>query len=663
MTVSGRGPSLFVAYSGRSGGAGRFLVEIVTALPEPAVVACPPGDVERACRARGVPVVELREHPLGLRGGPRTVAAATAALTGHAREIRRLVRELEPVLLFTWGMRSALAAAALPRRGRPPWLARHHDFVPGPVIGAALRRALGRADAVVVNSRAVRDDLGLGRPAQVIPPGVDLERFAPDPGADRSGVLWLGAIVGWKRPEFALEIAARMPGLEMRLAGTPIDAAGERLVDALSARTAQADLAGRVELTGPVEATDALRAACVLLHTADREPFGIAIAEALASGVPVVAPAAGGPAEIVDDSCGRLFPPGDGAAAAAALGEVFERWPALAEGARRRAEQRFGLALARERFAELIARHRGTGGRCEPAGAGMALVTVTHDSAGQLAALLASAARHLPAAQVVVADSGSHDDSVDVARRHGAEAIELENVGYGAAANAGVAAATRPVTVVVNPDVELLDSSLATIAAELTRPGTPERIVVPAVVLPDGSRQDVAQHEPGTLPLIAAALVPPVVLPRWLRPALDPWRALSPRRVGWPVGACIAARTDTLRRLGPFDPKIFLYGEDLDLGLRAADEGVETWFWPAARVLHKRAHATRRTFGGEPVELLARQRRAVITARRGAARARIDDLVQAVTFADRIVLKGIARRDNTRERRQLAALRAARRSA
>ena len=53
----------------------------------------------------------------------------------------------------------------------------------------------------------------------------------------------------------------------------------------------------------------------------------------------------------------------------------------------------------------------------------------------------------------------------------------------------------------------------------------------------------------------------------------------------------------------------------------------------------------------------------MIAARRGARRARLDDLVQAVTFADRIALKTIARRDTARERRQLAALRAARRSA
>ena len=53
----------------------------------------------------------------------------------------------------------------------------------------------------------------------------------------------------------------------------------------------------------------------------------------------------------------------------------------------------------------------------------------------------------------------------------------------------------------------------------------------------------------------------------------------------------------------------------------------------------------------------------MIEARRGEPRARIDDLIQAVTFADRIALKTLARRDTTRERRQLAALRAARRSA
>ncbi len=49
------------------------------------------------------------------------------------------------------------------------------------------------------------------------------------------------------------------------------------------------------------------------------EPFGIALVEALAAGLPVVTTAIGGAVEIVDDTCGLLVPPGDVASLAAAL--------------------------------------------------------------------------------------------------------------------------------------------------------------------------------------------------------------------------------------------------------------------------------------------------------------------------------------------------------
>jgi GT2 family glycosyltransferase len=146
------------------------------------------------------------------------------------------------------------------------------------------------------------------------------------------------------------------------------------------------------------------------------------------------------------------------------------------------------------------------------------------------------------------------------------------------------------------------------------------------------------------------------MMPPPLRRAACPWTDDEPRKVAWAVGCCIVARTETLRRLGPFDESIFLYGEDLDLGLRAADQGVETWFRPDARVLHHRAKSSARAFGGEPFDLLAKQRRAVVRQRRGSVRARVDDLLQATTFADRIAIKTLGRRDTTRERRQLRAV-------
>ena len=125
--------------------------------------------------------------------------------------------------------------------------------------------------------------------------------------------------------------------------------------------------------------------------------------------------------------------------------------------------------------------------------------------------------------------------------------------------------------------------------------------------------------------------------------------------------ACLAARTETLRRLGPFDPEAFLFFEDLDLCLRAAAAGVPTELHPEVRLRHAGGHATGPAYGGEPHALLARRRRAVVGARLGRRALALDDAAQSLTFATRAAARALLGRDATREREQLAALRAARR--
>jgi GT2 family glycosyltransferase len=184
----------------------------------------------------------------------------------------------------------------------------------------------------------------------------------------------------------------------------------------------------------------------------------------------------------------------------------------------------------------------------------------------------------------------------------------------------------------------------------------PARILAPAVLSPDGSRQDTVHLDPESRLQLLRALVPPAALPGRLRTMVDPWRAQGSRRVGWAVGACLVARTDTLRGLGPFDERIFLFAEDMDLGMRAAEAGVETVFRPDARVVHEDAHSTAVAYGGEPFELLERQRRSVIGEHLGAEAVRRHDRIWLLTYANRIALKTLTRRPTERERRQLAAL-------
>jgi GT2 family glycosyltransferase len=287
----------------------------------------------------------------------------------------------------------------------------------------------------------------------------------------------------------------------------------------------------------------------------------------------------------------------------------------------------------------------------------LALVTVTHNSAPELEAMLRSTDRHLPGARVIVVDCASSDASLSIAERHGAVTISLrENVGFGRGCNRGLAAVHEPVTALLNPDVELLDDSLLRVASEALRGDAPPRLLAPLVLRPDGTRQDSVHPRPGSPAELLRAVLPPTLMPGPGGVALAPWRASAPRRVGWAVGCAVLARTETLLELGPFDERIFLFSEDLDLGLHAAQRGVDTWFWPGARVLHRQSHSTDRAFGGEPFEMLARARREVIARRLGPGRARLDDAAQALTFATRVMAKRALGRAADRERRQLRAL-------
>jgi GT2 family glycosyltransferase len=284
-------------------------------------------------------------------------------------------------------------------------------------------------------------------------------------------------------------------------------------------------------------------------------------------------------------------------------------------------------------------------------------VIVLHDSKPELRALLNSIDRHVTEPpQLVVVDSGSSDGGAALARAHGADVIELPgNPGFGAASNAGVAAARHDVTVLLNPDCELIDGSLAALAA-LARAHR-DALHAPRLLNPDGTVQRSAHALPGTPGALISALVHPPLLPRELRERAEPHRAGAARTVGWAIAACLAAHTATLRRLGPFDPAVHLFAEDMELGLRARAAGIPTVLHPQLRVRHAGGHATLR--GGEPYELLARRRREAIGRTLGPRALVLDDVAQAVTFATRAAGHAVLGGDADRPRAQLAALRQA----
>ncbi len=285
---------------------------------------------------------------------------------------------------------------------------------------------------------------------------------------------------------------------------------------------------------------------------------------------------------------------------------------------------------------------------------GVSVVCVLHDSAADFELLLDSIDHHLPRRpELVVVDTGSADDGAQMAALRGAEVVSLpDNPGFGAANNAGIARATGDVCVLLNPDITLVDAGLERLVAAARRQ---DALHVPRLRHHDASVQDSAHPLPGTLRALLPAVVPPALLPERERVRAQPWRSERPRPVGWAIAAAVAARTATLRALGPFDPDAFLFYEDMDLCLRARAAGIPTILHPGVELLHTGQHATSR-LGPEAIRMGARRRREVVGSRLGARALALDDLAQGLTFATRIAARRLRGSRAERERTQLRAL-------
>jgi glycosyltransferase involved in cell wall biosynthesis len=201
--------------------------------------------------------------------------------------------------------------------------------------GSRWRSVAAAADAYASRGRGVYDrvDRFLAPSAflrdRVVEGGLPTERVevlpnpvvaAPSPRsarADPPTVLYASRLVAEKGMDTLLDAAARLPaGVRVRLAGSG------RLERAVRSRVAAEGLP--VDVLGPLpppEVAAELRAAAVaVLPALWWENCPMAVLEAAAQGVPVVASAVGGVPELVDDgTTGLLVPPGDAAALSGAL--------------------------------------------------------------------------------------------------------------------------------------------------------------------------------------------------------------------------------------------------------------------------------------------------------------------------------------------------------
>jgi N-acetylglucosaminyl-diphospho-decaprenol L-rhamnosyltransferase len=88
------------------------------------------------------------------------------------------------------------------------------------------------------------------------------------------------------------------------------------------------------------------------------------------------------------------------------------------------------------------------------------------------------------------------------------------------------------------------------------------------------------------------------------------------------VGAFLLIRREAWDAAGGFDPRQWMYAEDLDLGWRLRAAGWATRYVPEAEVEHRGGASTLQAWGEEATERWQRSTYAWMLRRRGAARTR-----------------------------------------
>ncbi len=213
-----------------------------------------------------------------------------------------------------------------------------------------------------------------------------------------------------------------------------------------------------------------------------------------------------------------------------------------------------------------------------------------------------AAAAHYGADHVTlwVVDNASTDDSVAQVQARFPQArciANAENVGFARANNQAIAAGSGDYILLLNPDTFIAESALSQLVTFAE--ADPARVAVGPQLI-DGHGQ-FSPESKRSLPTPWAAFYKLFGLARLFpqHPALGRYHATHlsadhPQQVEVLSGACQLLRRSAFEAVGGFDARYFMFGEDVDLSYRLMQAGGQSWYLPAATVLHYKGRSSRR---------------------------------------------------------------------
>jgi glycosyltransferase involved in cell wall biosynthesis len=287
---------------------------------------------QRGCE---VDVIDLGEgFP---RPRPETLAAALPCL--------RRVPAGQPIVVDGLALGVLPEAAAALRESHPVIALVHHPLAletgltdsEAQALRESERAALAAVSRVIVTSPATRDVLvaDYAVPKDMITvalPGIARSGAAPQrrPAGETVKLLAVGAVVRRKGYDILIEAVDRLAGLDWQLVIAGDCKRDRATADQLAATIARKRLERRVFLVGTVSDRELAELYCdadIFVLASRFEGYGMAYAEAIAHGLPVIGTRTGAIPDTVPSGAGILVPPDDPGALGTALRSLISyRW-------------------------------------------------------------------------------------------------------------------------------------------------------------------------------------------------------------------------------------------------------------------------------------------------------------------------------------------------
>ncbi|MEK7122911.1 MAG: glycosyltransferase family 2 protein [Patescibacteria group bacterium] len=215
------------------------------------------------------------------------------------------------------------------------------------------------------------------------------------------------------------------------------------------------------------------------------------------------------------------------------------------------------------------------------------------------------------ALEVIVVDNHSDTDSIGILRTQlpkdsRVHLVETEkNLGYGKGNNFGNRYATGEYVLIINPDNVMPPEALQRMVQRMESDPT-IGILAPKLVFPSGTVRDSARAFPSFFDVFIKRTVLRYLfskrLAAYTRSAV-PGDQTSPQDMDWIAGACLLLRRSFFNELQGFDPRFFLFFEDIDLCRRTWVAGKRVVYDPSIIV----ADRERRLSEGGVLTLLTKK--------------------------------------------------------